>query len=79
MLCEGAEKLWQSGETWVLVWIFPVGLFVYPPLSPRPFTPTGVKGSLNSQFDFFVPDRGVAERGGGAGMFAQIGERGGRS
>jgi len=25
---------------------------VYPPLPPRPFTPAGVKGSLNSQFDF---------------------------
>jgi hypothetical protein len=31
---------------------FPCGTFVYPPLPPRPFTPAGVKGSLNSQFDF---------------------------
>jgi hypothetical protein len=58
---------------------FPCGTFCISPAFPPPLHPTGVKGSLKSQFDFFVPDRGVAERGGGAGMFAQIGELSSRS
>ena len=47
---------------------------VYPPLPTRPFTPAGVKGSLNTQFCFFGPDRGVGAGRCGAGLFAQIGE-----
>ena len=50
-----------------------------PPLPPRPFTPAGVKGSLNSQFGFFGPDRGVGAGGCGAGLFIPIGERRSRS
>jgi hypothetical protein len=55
------------------------GTLVCPPLPPRPFTPAGVKGSLNTQFGCFSPDGGVGERGCGAGLFAQIGKRCGRS
>ena len=58
---------------------FPCGTFVYPPLPPRPFTPAGVKGSLNTQFGFFGPDRGFDSGRCGAGLFAQIGESRSRS
>ena len=58
---------------------FPCGICFYPPLPPRPFTPAGVKGSLNTQFGFFGPDRGVGAGGCGAGLFIPIGGRGGRS
>ena len=52
---------------------------IYPPLPPRPFTPAGVKGSLNSQFGCFAPDTGVGAGGCSAGLLAQIGKRCGRS
>ena len=52
---------------------------VCPPLPPCPFTPTGVKGSWNTQFGFFRPDASVGAGGCGAGLLAQIGERGSRS
>ena len=52
---------------------------VCPPLPPRPFTPAGVKGSLNSQFGCFAPDTGVGAGGCSAGLLAQIGKRCGRS
>ena len=58
---------------------FSCGTCFYPPLPPRPFTPAGVKGSLNTQFGFFGPDTGVGAGGCGAGLFAQIGERRSRS
>jgi hypothetical protein len=41
-----------------------------PPLPPRPFTPAGVKGSLNRQFGFFGPDAGVGAGACGAGWLA---------
>jgi len=52
---------------------------VCPPLPPRPFTPAGVKGSLNSQFGCFAPDTGVGAGGCGACLLAQIGKRCDRS
>ena len=52
---------------------------VCPPLPPRPVTPAGVKGSLNSQFGCFAPDTGVGAGGCGACLLAQIGKRCGRS
>ena len=52
---------------------------VYPPLPPRPFPPAGVKGSLNSPFGFFGPERGVGAGGYGTGLFAKMGERCSRS
>ena len=58
---------------------FPCGTFVCPPLPPCPFTPAGVKGSWNSQFGFFGPDRGVDARGCGTRLAAGIGERCSRS
>ena len=58
---------------------FSCGSCFYPPLPTRPFTPAGVKGSLNTQFGFFGPDRGVGAGGCGAGLFIPIGERRSRS
>ena len=58
---------------------FPCGTLVYPPLPPRPFTPAGVKGSSNTQFGFFGPDRGFDSGRCGAGLFAQIGKSRSRS
>ena len=52
---------------------------VCPPLPPRPFTPAGVKGSWNSQFGFFGPDRDFGASACDASWFAHTGERGGRS
>ena len=59
--------------------IGPSGAGFCPPLPPRPFTPAGVKGSLNTQFGCFSPDRGVGVGGCDAGLVALIGERGRRS
>jgi len=50
-----------------------------PPLPPRPFTPAGVKGSLNSQFGFFGSDRNFGASACDTSWFAHTGERGGRS
>jgi len=55
------------------------GTLVYPPLPPRPFTPAGVKGSLNSQFAYCFLDTGLGERGRGASLGAPKGERGSSS
>jgi hypothetical protein len=49
------------------------------PLPPRPFTPAGVKGSLNSRFDCVAPNTELRARGCGARLLAKSGERGGRS
>jgi hypothetical protein len=58
--------------------------FVYPPLicpplPPRPFTPAGVKGSLNSRFGCFGPDKGVSATVCDANLLACVGLRGSRS
>ena len=53
--------------------------FFVPRFPPAPSPPRGVKGSLNSQFDFFGLDRGVGARGCGAGLGATMGKRCGRS
>jgi len=52
---------------------------VSPPLPPRPFTPAGVKGSLNSQFGFFGPVRDFGARACDTDLRAEIGGRGSRS
>jgi len=52
---------------------------ICPPLPPRPFTPAGVKGSWNSQFGFFGPDRDFGASACDTSWFAHTGERGGRS
>ena len=52
---------------------------VYPPLPPRPFTPAGVKGSLNSRLGCFGPDKGVGASACDTDLRAEIGGRGGRS
>ena len=57
----------------------PGGVWFFPPLPPRPFTPAGVKGSLITQFCLFGPDRSVDEGGCGMGLLSPIGERGGHS
>ena len=64
--------------------VFLCGNFVYPPLicpplPPRPFTPAGVKGSLNSRFACFGPDKGVGATVCDANLLACVGERGSRS
>jgi len=64
--------------------VFLFGNFVYPslicpPLPPRPFTPAGVKGSLNSRFGCFGPDKGVGATVCDANLLARVGERGSRS
>ena len=53
--------------------------FCMPPLPPRPFTPAGVKGGLNTQFGCFGPDRGIDSGRCGAGLFVPLGKRGSRS
>ena len=50
-----------------------------PPLPPRPFTPAGVKGSWNSQFGFFGPDRDFGANGCDTVLRAEIGKRSSRS
>ncbi len=54
-------------------------LLVFSPLPPRPFTPGGVKGSLNSRFGGGAPVTGFGAGGGGAGLLASVGGRCGRS
>ena len=66
---------WQ----FVTVWLLDYRNIGLSPASPCPFTPAGVKGSLNSQFCFFRPDRGVGARACDAGLGAEIGVRGSRS
>jgi hypothetical protein len=51
----------------------------FSPLPPRPFTPAGVKGSLNSRFGFGAPVTDFGSRGCGADLGARIGRRCGRS
>ena len=53
--------------------------YFFPRFPPAPSPPRGVKGSLNTQFGFFGPDRGFGSRRYGAGLFAQIGKRRSRS
>ena len=50
-----------------------------PRFPPAPSPPGGVKGSWNTQFGFFGPDKGVGAGGCGAGLFIPIGERRSRS
>jgi hypothetical protein len=57
----------------------PGGTSFFPRFPPAPSPPGGVKGSLNTQFGFFGPDRGVGAGGCGAGLFIPIGERRSRS
>jgi hypothetical protein len=57
----------------------PGGTSFFPRFPPAPSPPRGVKGSLNTQFGFFGLDRGVGAGRYGAGLFAQIGKRCGRS
>jgi hypothetical protein len=52
---------------------------ISPPLPPRPFTPAGVKGSLNSQFLFFGPVRDFGARACDTDLRAEMGGRGSRS
>ena len=52
---------------------------VCPPLPPRPFTPAGVKGSWNSQFGFFEPDRDFGASACDAVLRAERDVRGSRS
>jgi hypothetical protein len=52
---------------------------VYPPLPPRPFTPAGVKGSLNSRLGCFGPDKGVDASACDTDLLAEVGECGSRS
>ncbi len=59
--------------------LFPCGTSLFPRFPPAPSPPRGVKGSLNTQFGFFGPDRGFDSGRYGAGLFAQIGERRSRS
>ena len=49
------------------------------PASPRPFTPAGVKGSLNSQFGFLDFDTGFGSGLCDTSLGALIGVRGSRS
>ena len=51
----------------------------FAPHPPRPFAPTGAKGSLNSRFGVFAPDTRLTDSCCGAGLSACIGLRGGRS
>jgi len=52
---------------------------VCPPLPPRPFTPAGVKGSLNSQFGFLDLDTGFGSGVCDTRLDAYIGKRDSRS
>ena len=49
------------------------------PLPPRPFTPTGVKGSLNSRFGLCAPNKKLPARGCGTFVLAREGQRNSRS
>jgi len=49
--------------------------WLVPRFPPAHSPPRGVNGSLNSQLGCFSPDRGVGERGCGAGLFTPVGER----
>ena len=53
--------------------------FFFPRFPPAPSPPRGVKGSLNSRFGFFGPDRHVEATACDADLLANIGERGSRS
>ena len=57
----------------------PGGAAGFAPHPPRPFAPTGAKGSFNRRFDFFAPTTVLPARYWVAGLFARIGLRGGRS
>jgi hypothetical protein len=57
----------------------PCGAAWLPPLPPRPFTPAGVKGSLNSRFGFVAPNTELVARGCGALLWARMGARSSRS
>jgi hypothetical protein len=46
------RRVWRI-EVWICLKIFPAGPLFIPRFPPRPFTPAGVKGSLNSPFLFF--------------------------
>ena len=64
--------------------VFLCGTFVYPPLicpplPPRPFTPAGVKGSLNSRFGFLALDTGFGSGVCDARLDAYIDKRDSRS
>jgi len=79
----------SSGGAWIFFLLphrpfAPVGVkksfflslrWLVPRFPPAPSPPRGVKGSLNSQFGCFSPDRDVGERGCGAGLFNPVGER----
>ncbi len=52
---------------------------VCPPFPPAPSPPAGTKGSLNSRFGVGAPTTRLRESRCGAGLFARIGLRGGRS
>ncbi len=67
----------RSRSRWI--GLFPCGTSLFPRFPPAPSPPRGVKGSLNSQFGFFGPDRGFGSGRYGAGLFAQIGKRRSRS
>ncbi len=54
-------------------------LLLFSPLPPRPFTPAGVKGSLNSRFGGGAPVTDFGSGGCGAHLGARIGRRCGRS
>jgi hypothetical protein len=51
----------------------------FAPHPPRPFAPTGAKGSLNSRFGDGAPNTVLPASGCGAGLRACMGLRGGRS
>ena len=57
----------------------PSGTAFFPRFPPSPSPPRGVKGSVNSQFGFFGPDRDVGAIGCGTGLLATMGKRCGRS
>jgi len=63
----------------MLSFMSPGGTSLFPRFPPAPSPPGGVKGSLNTQFGFFGPDRGVGAGGYGASLFATMGKRCGRS
>jgi hypothetical protein len=59
--------------------LFPCGALGFPPLPPRPVTPAGVKGSLNSQFGCVAPNTELSAGGCGALLLAGMGARSSRS
>jgi hypothetical protein len=58
---------------------FPCGAVWTTPLPPRPFTPAGVKGSLNSRSCFVAPNTVLRAWGCGTRVMACVGKRNGRS